>query len=299
MKKALLVMFSVMMVFVLAACGNSSGDGEIKSLKMGFVPSQDADKIADTVEPLSDKLSEILGVKVEASVMTDFVGLVEAMRTKQVDIGFLPPFGFVQGEERANVQVILKAVRDGEESYRAQYSIRNDADLDHIQSLEDLVTAEGIRWAYADPTSASGFLFPASQLLGLGVEDLDAHFGQIVVGGHDTALIALLNGDADIATTYEDARDRVEQDYADVKERVRVLGFTEPIPNDTISLREGISDEWKQKIKDAFLSFNDDPEMIQIMSDVYNWTGIAEAKSEDYEIVRETYRNFEEQLSGK
>ncbi|GAA0383167.1 phosphate/phosphite/phosphonate ABC transporter substrate-binding protein [Bacillus horti] len=297
MKKSLLVVLSLAFVFVLAACGSSSGDGDVTSLTMGFVPSQDADKIADTVEPLQERLSEILDVDIDARVMTDFVGLVEAMRTGQVDIGFLPPFGFVQAEERANVEVILKAVRDGETSYRAQYSIRNDADLEHIQSLEDLVNEEGIRWAYADPTSASGFLFPASQLLGLGVEDLDAHFSQLVVGGHDTALIALLNNDADIATTYEDARDRVEQDYADVKERVRVLGFTDPIPNDTISVREGLSDEWTQKIKEAFLSFNDDEEMIQVMSDVYNWTGIAEAKSEDYEIVRETYRNFEEQLA--
>ncbi|RXJ02771.1 hypothetical protein DS745_05530 [Anaerobacillus alkaliphilus] len=44
---------------------------------MGFVPSQDADKIADTVEPLAERLSEVLGVDIQAQVLVDYTGLVE------------------------------------------------------------------------------------------------------------------------------------------------------------------------------------------------------------------------------
>lgn len=319
LKKASILFLSLLFVFAIAACGtqDTSDEGaqdtpaqepvqepakeepakeeEVKKLTMGFVPSQDADKIADTVEPLAKRLSEILGVEVEARVMIDYVGLVEGMRTQQIDIGFLPPFGFVQAEERAEVQVILKAVRNGADSYRAQFNVR--AELEDIQTVEDLLDQEGLRWAYGDTTSTSGYLFPANELMQMGIADLDRHFIQTSVGGHDTSIIALLNGDADIATTYEDARTRVEKDHPNVMEDVRVIGFTAPIPNDTISVRSGLSDEWRDKIKAAFLSFNDEPAMIEVMSNVYNWTGIAEAKSEDYDVVRSTYENFREQLS--
>ncbi|EGL81721.1 phosphonate ABC transporter, periplasmic phosphonate-binding protein [Caldalkalibacillus thermarum TA2.A1] len=309
--KLIFLILSMVFVLVLAACGTANEDNagagdeaegeeaaggkeEITKLTMGFVPSQDADKIADTVKPLAERLSEILGVEVDAQVMTDYVGLVEGMRTQQIDIGFLPPFGFVQAEERADVQVILKAERNGELSYRAQYNVR--ADLEDINSVEDLVANEGLRWAYADPTSTSGFLFPASQLMDMGVENVDTHFNHLQVGGHDNALIALLNGDADFATTYEDARERIQDDHPDVMDKIKVVGYTDPIPNDTISLRAGLSEEWVQKIKDAFLSFNDDDEMLEVLNNVYNWTGIAEAKSEDYDIVRTTYERFQDQI---
>ncbi|MCF2649825.1 phosphate/phosphite/phosphonate ABC transporter substrate-binding protein [Niallia circulans] len=301
MKKTLFSLVMVLMLVALTACGgkekNESSNGndeEIKELTLGFIPSQEADKIADTVEPLEEKLSEELGIPVKAEVMIDFVGLVEGMRTGKIDIGFLNPFGFVQAEDRADVDVLLKAIRNGGDSYVAQYVVPADSE---INSIEDLVNTEGLVWAYADTLSTSGYLFPASQLMDMGVEDLSTHFQHSVVGGHDNAILSLLDGQADFATTFDDARDTVEGDYPTVKEDLKVIGHTDPIPNDTLSVRSDLPDEWKQKIKDAFLAFNDDEEMMAIMNDVYTWDGIAEAKPEDYDIVREVYSKFEDELS--
>jgi phosphonate transport system substrate-binding protein len=301
LKKTLFSLVMVLMLVALTACGgkekNESSNGndeEIKELTLGFIPSQEADKIADTVEPLEEKLSEELGIPVKAEVMIDFVGLVEGMRTGKIDIGFLNPFGYVQAEDRADVDVLLKAIRNGGDSYVAQYVVPADSE---INSIEDLVNTEGLVWAYADTLSTSGYLFPASQLMDMGVEDLSTHFQHSVVGGHDNAILSLLDGQADFATTFDDARDTVEGDYPTVKEDLKVIGHTDPIPNDTLSVRSDLPDEWKQKIKDAFLAFNDDEEMMAIMNDVYTWDGIAEAKPEDYDIVREVYSKFEDELS--
>jgi len=301
LKKTLFSLVMVLMLVALTACGgeekNESSNGndeEITELTLGFIPSQEADKIADTVEPLEEKLSEELGIPVKAEVMIDFVGLVEGMRTGKIDIGFLNPFGYVQAEDRADVDVLLKAIRNGGDSYVAQYVVPADSE---INSIEDLVNTEGLVWAYADTLSTSGYLFPASQLMDMGVEDLSTHFQHSVVGGHDNAILSLLDGQADFATTFDDARDTVEGDYPTVKEDLKVIGQTDPIPNDTLSVRSDLPDEWKQKIKDAFLAFNDDEDMMAIMNDVYTWDGIAEAKPEDYDIVREVYSKFEDELS--
>ncbi|WP_312097683.1 phosphate/phosphite/phosphonate ABC transporter substrate-binding protein [Niallia sp.] len=303
MKKTLFSLVMVLMLVALTACGggeksegskSNGNDGEIKELTLGFIPSQEADKIADTVEPLEKKLSEELGIPVKAEVMIDFVGLVEGMRTGKIDIGFLNPFGFVQAEDRADVDVLLKAIRNGSDTYVAQYVVPADS---KINSIEDLVNTEGLVWAYADTLSTSGYLFPASQLMDKGVKDLSTHFQHSVVGGHDNAILSLLDGQADFATTFDDARDTVEGDYPTVKEDLKVIGHTDPIPNDTLSVRSDLPDEWKQKIKDAFLAFNEDEEMMTIMHDVYTWDGVAEAKSEDYDIVREVYGKFEDELA--
>ncbi|MBY6272534.1 MAG: phosphate/phosphite/phosphonate ABC transporter substrate-binding protein, partial [Bacillaceae bacterium] len=74
-------------------------------------------------------------------------------------------------------------------------------------------------------------------------------------------------------------------------------GYTDPIPNDTISVTKELDDELVQKIKEIFLSFNDDKEMIKIMNEVYNWDAIAEASDDEYQVVKETYEKFKEDIS--
>ncbi|GAK07774.1 phosphate/phosphite/phosphonate ABC transporter substrate-binding protein [Geomicrobium sp. JCM 19038] len=294
MRKLTIASTAVLMTTILAACGTGASDSP-DTLSMGFVPSQDADELADTVQPLADRLSEELGMEVQAEVVTNYVGLVEAMGNDQVDIGFLPPLGFVQAEQLHDVEVLLKSERFGDYEYLAQFNVR--ADNDEIDSIEDLVNSEGLVWAYGDTSSAAGFLFPANELMDAGVEDLNTQFQHSQVGAHDTALMAVLDGDADFSTSFDDARDNLEDDYPDIKDDIKVIDYTQPIPNDTISARPGLDEDLKNQVIEAFLSFNDDDEMLEVLDSIYNWTGIAEADSADYEVVRDTYERFQEDVS--
>ncbi|WP_261130061.1 phosphate/phosphite/phosphonate ABC transporter substrate-binding protein [Bacillus sp. Marseille-Q3570] len=300
MKKVFALLFAALLVIGLTACGTSSDsgstgkDGEVKKLVMGFVPSQDSDEIADTVEPLADKLGEELGVEVEGKVMTSYSALVEAMGSNQVQIGFLPAFGYVLANDKHGVEVILKSERFGSGTYKAQYVVRADSG---IESLEDM---EGKTWAIPDLTSTSGFLFPAAQIMDeFGVEDVQSGFfsNTVEAGGHDNAIISVYEGDADVATTFDDARTTVEEDYPDVMDKLKVVGYTDEIPNDTISVTKELSDEWQKKIKDTFLSFNEDEKMIEIMNEVYSWDAIIEAEDSEYDVVRSTYEKFKDSIS--
>jgi phosphonate transport system substrate-binding protein len=305
MKKFLILFMALVLVLSLAACGggnNEEGAGdqggkdeekEIEKLTLGFIPSQEADQIADTVEPLEEYLTEELGIPVEAEVMIDFVGLVEGMRTGQIDIGFTNPFGYVQAVDRAGVEVILKAIRNGSDTYKAQFIAPADSEL---ESIEDLVNTEGLSWAYADPLSTSGYLFPAALLMDKGVENLDSHFIKTAVGGHDNAVTAVLDGQADFGTTFDDARDTLIEETPDIKEKIKVIGYTDSIPNDGISVSKQLPEEWKSKIKDAFMAINEKEDVLQIMNEVYSWDGIAEAKDSDYDVVRSVFEKFEEEL---
>ncbi|MEB1806112.1 MAG: phosphate/phosphite/phosphonate ABC transporter substrate-binding protein [Bacillaceae bacterium] len=264
-------------------------------LVMGFVPSQDSANIADTVAPLADRLSDELGVTVRGEVMTNYTALVEAMGNDQVHIGFIPAFGYVLATDRYdNIEAVLKSIRHGSSTYKAQYTVRTDSD---IQSIEDL---EGKVWAFPDLASTSGYLFPAAQLVneyGVDSENIAGFFSDMIQsGGHDNALIQVLEGNADVATTFDDARTAIEGDYPEAMTDLRVLGYTAEIPNDTISLNTNLPQELRDAIVAAFMSFNDDEEMLTIMDEVYNWTGIDTASDSDYDVVRETAAVFPDML---
>ncbi|MGD6833610.1 phosphate/phosphite/phosphonate ABC transporter substrate-binding protein [Sutcliffiella halmapala] len=300
MKKFLTIFLVALLAISLAACGSSdSGSGESKPEKivMGFVPSQESDTIADTVKPLADRLGEELDIEVEGRVMTDYTALIEAMGSNEVHVGFIPAFGYVLANEQYGAEVILKSIRYGSGTYKAQYIVRADSG---IESLADL---EGKIWAYPDAASTSGFLFPAAQLMDEfdieSAQDLQTNFFKesLQAGAHDTAAVAVYEGDADVATTFDDVRTGLEEEYPDIMEKTKILGYTEEIPNDTISVTKELDDELVQQIKDAFLSFNDDEEMIEIMNEVYSWDEISEATDEEYQIVKDTYEKFKDSIS--
>lgn len=297
MKKIKGIVVGLSAVLVLVACGTSdtdtgeNGAEEVEELVLGYFPSADVENMAVSARPLEEYLSEQLDIPVTGQVMTDYTGLIEAMRNQNADIAFLPPFAYVQAEERANVEVLLKAIRDGSDSYVAQYNVAADSEF---YSIDDLVAAEDLVWAFTDYTSTSGYLFPAQQLMDLGVENLENHFTMIEVGAHDSALLSVLDGQADFATTFQDARVRLEDEIPDINEQIRVIGTTEEIPNATLSVRSELPDELKQRIEEAFLNINDDPDMLEVLEDVYNWEGFAPAEPEDYDVVRDVYSEFEE-----
>lgn len=313
MKKIYSFLLLSILAIALAACGNSSSDessGESadnnnesetaetpETLVMGFVPSQDSDTIADTVQPLADRLGEELGVEVEGKVMTDYSALIEAMGANEVQIGFIPGFAYVLANEQYGVDVQLKSVRNGGGTYKAQYVVRADS------GFETLADLEGKIWAYPDAASTSGFLFPAAQLMGefdiASAEALQTEFFSegVAAGGHDTAAIAVYDGDADVATTFEDVRTTLTEDYPDMMEKLKVIEYTEEIPNDTISVVKELDEELVTKINEAFLSFNEDEEMIKIMNDVYSWDAIEEADDAEYDVVRDTYSKLKDSIS--
>lgn len=316
----MLLLFALFTVFMITACGssddntganeNSTDDTENtntedadentnedtdkpEKLVMGFVPSQDSDTIADTVQPLADKLSEELGIPVEGKVMTNYTALVEAMGTNEVQIGFIPAFAYVLANDKHDVEVILKSERFGSGTYVAQYIVSADS------GYETLADLEGAVWAYGDPTSTSGYLFPAAQIMDeFGVENPETEFfsDSFQTGGHDNSAIAVYNGEADVATTFDDVRTSLEEEYPDIMEKTKILAHTEEIPNDTISVTKELSDAFVQEIKETFLSFNDDDAMIKIMNDVYSWDAIIEAEDSEYDIVRNTYNKFGDKI---
>lgn len=300
-KKTAMFGLGLVAAVTLAACGSGGASTDSAAEEAGyvpekltvqFVPSQAAETLEAKAKPLEQLLSDELGIPVTVSVSTDYNTIVEAMASKQVDVGFLPPNAYVLANEQSNVKVLLQAQRYGikqpggestdelVDSYRSMIVVKSGSD---IKELEDL---KGKTIATQDVTSSAGYVWPVAEMKKAGI-DINTDVTTVQVKGHDQAVLSVLNGDVDAAFVFEDASNTVKNDYPEIMDEVEPMYFTEPIPNDTISVRSDMSEEWDKKIQDAFIAIGKDEEGKQIISDIYSHEGYVVSQDSNFDIVRE------------
>ena len=307
--KYLLVLALSVIIFA-AACGNNSSldnnkssnsDGGSSSSKDGytpkeltvqFVPSQNADTLEAKAKPLEKLLSKKLGIPVKVSVSTNYNTIVEAMKSKKVDVGFLPPTAYTLAHDQKAADLLLQAQRfgvkeDGSaskelvDSYKSEILVKKDS---KIKSLKDL---KGKKIALQDVTSTAGYTFPLAMLKNEAGINATKDMKIVNVKGHDQAVISLLNGDVDAAAVFNDARNTVKKDQPNVFKDTRILKLTQAIPNDTISVRPDMDKDFQEKLKKAFIDIAKSKEGHKIISEVYSHEGYTETKDSNFDIVRE------------
>jgi phosphonate transport system substrate-binding protein len=283
---------------VPAETTTTAGEAELgtaeRPVQVLFVPSVDAQVIVSGGEIMDQALTDATGLEFEVSVPTSYAATIEEMCANPSDtMGFIPAFGYVLASQLCQVDVGFKAVRFGWGVYWAQFLVARDSD---IQSLEDL---EGLSWAYPDPGSTSGFLFPSVSLDEAGVTPGETR----EAGGHPQAALAVYNGEVDFGTTFFsppliedgeawaigdppeipdelidscapteegelwcgnyrvlDARSSAIEDAPDIVQQVRILDITAEIPNDTLSFGPDFPADLRTQIEDALAAFAETPE---------------------------------------
>ncbi|MDS3873916.1 phosphate/phosphite/phosphonate ABC transporter substrate-binding protein [Staphylococcus hominis] len=265
-----------------------------KSLTVGFIPSQNAQILNAKVKPLQQLLSDELEVPVKVHIATNYNTMVEGLKSKKIDIAFISPVSYTLAHDAHAADVLLKSKgylvdNKGNQThhlvdyYRSQIVVRKDSNINHLKDLKDK------KIALQDVESTSGYIYPLATLMEKGIKKSDIQIQQ--VKGHDQGLIALLNHDVEAVATYQDARADLKKDDPDIYQETKVIYRTKKIPNDTISVRNDMSNKWKNKISQAFINISHTKKGKQIISDIYGHQGYEKAKDSDFDTVRK-YRDF-------
>ncbi len=254
------------------------------TLTLAFVPSQDSQRVLETGSILARMIEVATGYKVTATVPTSYVATIEAMCAGRVDIAFLAPFAYVLANQKCGADVRLVSVRAQLPFYKSQILYRADQT---IKTLNDL---RGKKFAFVTPASASGYLFPAALLKKNGI-DPDRFFSQVLfAGGHDRVILAIYTGSVDAGATFgdevfSDARTTVLRQYPDVRDKVKVLAYTDPIPNDTVSFRRDLPDEVKDKTTKALFRIAETAPGKETLDRLYQIQGFS-----DFNALTTTYK---------
>jgi phosphonate transport system substrate-binding protein len=146
-----------------------------------------------------DLLGKELGVPVELYSASDYAGVMQGLIAGTLEAGGLGASAYagIYIEDPDAVEpIVTQEQTDGSTGYYSVLYVRSDSEMDSLDALK------GKSLAFADPNSTSGYLYPAYELKKQGFGPA-GHFGSTgFAGGHEQAVIAVLNDQYDAGVTW-------------------------------------------------------------------------------------------------
>ncbi|MFA5509312.1 MAG: phosphate/phosphite/phosphonate ABC transporter substrate-binding protein [Candidatus Cloacimonadaceae bacterium] len=293
-----LSILSMVVLLIVAGCmseatrrdkANKNLGSKRNPIKMYFVPSLEAGKVVASGEAIAKALQEETGYYFKVAVPTSYAAVIEALGSYKCDIAWLPTFAYVLAKEKYNADVKFITVRNGRTEYRGQFVARTDGE---ITALEDVA---GKVVAYTDAASASGYIYPSAMLKEKGIEPSQTRF----TGSHNSAILAVYSGTADVACTYwspedetgpRDAREKLLDTHPDIMEKVAPFAYTDWMPNDTVTFRKNMPQDLEANVISAIQRFADSDKGQKILQSLYDVDGLNPATDSDYDGVRKALK---------
>ena len=278
LKKVWKLLILVSFIFLLISCGQKK---EEKPLIMGLVPIANSEKLIEDTAPLHKMLGDQIGRPVEGFSATNYIGIVEALGTGTIDFALIPPFAYILANKKNGSEALLTSINKYDEpGYYSVLLTRKDTGINKVEDLK------GKKVAFVDPSSTSGYIFPAVILMDHGI-NIDQDITYQFAGGHDKALQLLINGDVDAIGTYESAVTKFAKEFPEMEDKIKVLEKSDLIPGITLTVSSKVDDATKQKIKDAFIKVTNSKEGQELTLQLFGIKGFEEANTDNYKLIED------------
>ena len=272
----------------IAACGDSRPTPKI--LRVGFVPSEDAQRVMQNAQPIVEILRKQLGMEIQPFVATDYTGVVEALRVNKLDIAFLTPASYVLAKNEANVRVVLKSERKGVPYYYAAIIVRADSGIkSHRRFARQEFRVRRFALDHRQRHSAtdvqrarhrSGARLQASLIF--------RRSRRHRAGGASTAKSTPARPTPTRRTATTRLGCAILKDPRGVQ-KIRAIAFSEPIPADNLVISAGLDDALAKKIEATFIELSRDPAGKKMLRELYQIDGFVPATDKDYDSVRRAF----------
>jgi len=231
-------------------------------------------------EPLAEYLSRRLNVPVELTVVDDWVGISEALRARTLDAAWLGPWGYVLAHHGdPSMQAVATVEYKGKPIYYSVLMARADAPFNTLEeAVAQSKKGPPLKLSLADVGSTSGWLIPTAEFKRLNI-DPKTVFNYSEGASHAAQAIAVISGQADIASDYDRNLDVLADTGRIDKNKIKIIWKSQPLPNDPIVVRGDFPEEMKTRLQRALVDLAaDEPEKLLPK----NYTGFIASDGSNY-----------------
>lgn len=295
--------WALVAILLITACsggtsssGGASGTpGATKTARIGsfdrpiifaFTPSADVARITASGNAIASALATATGLRWKVTVPTSYAAEIESVCAGQTDIAAIAPLQMTLLLDKQCGDPILSALRKDDTgklstTYQSQILVRSDSGITDLNGLK------GKKFAFTDPISTSGYLFPTLLVKQKANQEPKTFFSSTVfAGGHDKAVLALYRGEVDGAASFIDARTLAGMP-ADIMTKTTRIATAGPIPNDGIAIRKGFPADLQAQVSKALIDYcASDAGKVQCKN-LFSWDGLQTVDKSFYDPVKD------------
>lgn len=216
------------------------------SLRLGILPVEGPLETRNAWGPLAAGVAQALGNPTQLLAPTSYDAMTAALRQGDIDLAVLSGSLAVDAVTRHGMTVIARALPADPDRHRTVLVGRRGAPPATLEQM--LALPAKWRLARGETRSLSGYLVPQLQLfLPRGLR-MEAFFAAEIQGSHQTNVLAVANGEADVGlTTGSDLarfRERFPNEYA----RIAVLWQSDPLPASLVLARRALPEALRARL---------------------------------------------------
>jgi len=215
-----------------------------------LAPRETASQYARIVE----ELGRVLGQPIQLVHGRSYAHVNDLLQSGKLQMAFLCTGGYLELLDRAPGTEVLAVPRvGGKLTYRSYVIVAADGPA---RAFSDL---EGKRFAFTDPLSNTGYLYPTSLLRALG-KDRDHFFSSyIFTGSHDRAIVAVQRGIRDAAAVDSLVYEYLAQHHPKVVKGLRILVRSPEYGIPPVVAGPGTSPAQRRRWREALLGLHRRP----------------------------------------
>lgn len=243
----------------------------------------------ESYSAIVDYISEKLGRPVELIQRRTYAETNDLVRQGEVDIAFVCTSAYVIGHEEFGMELLVAPQVNQETVYYSYLIVPSESEAD---SMEDL---KGKTFAFTDPLSNSGRLYPTFLVHQLG-ENPESFFRRtFFTFSHDDAIQAVANGLADGAAVDSLVFQFTLSRQPDLANQVRVIHKSPPFGIPPVVIGPQVRPQLRAELQELFLGMDADPLAANALSelDIEKFVLIGDTA---YDSVRELL-SFEEEIA--
>ena len=240
----------------MPAPGRRAWAAQVPQIRIGLLGGENESDRLGRYDAYRQLIETTFGVPVRLFPASDYAGVMQAFSAKQIEMAGMGASGYAGAwlDTNGGVEPLFVAREsDGGISYIAVMVVRADSG---ITSLEQL---RGKSLAWADPNSTSGYLVPRSELraAGIGTESGQYFSRTGFGGGHEQAVVAVMQRQYDAAVTWASGLGEESQGFSRGNLRamvqkgmlnmadLRIIWRSRPILNGPMTVRKDLPAAFK------------------------------------------------------
>ena len=204
-------------------------------------------------QELMDYISKKLNRPVVMKQRKTYQETNDLLGAGRLDAAIICSGAYVIARRQYGIELLAMPLINGTPTYRSYIIVQRDSP---IQSIEGL---KGKSFAFTDPLSNTGYLFPLYYLISKGFKAESFFSKTLFTYSHDNSIEAVAEGVVDGAAVDHLIYDYMKAIKPRMISKTRVIHKSPPFGSPPVAVPRGIGPELKSSLKKVFLNMDSDP----------------------------------------